>query len=361
MTMPADPPIAVTLVTGFLGAGKTSWLNGELRAGRVPGNSLILVNDFGQLNIDADLIVAREDRILRLADGCICCTLGDNLAARLSDIGRERLPPAALYIEGSGVADTRRLRDVVRLNRRFGLHRCVCLVDASSVERLTAMPDTEALWRSQILGATEIVVNRMGAGVSPVLQQLLEDRQAAGVRLVWQPDQAVGTANTADTRLDECAMRGRLAARDLSAAQAPGACERQMEAVAFGHRSKDQESEAASDGLDGASIGWDGTYRVMGGWVGKSFVHRGVACLARVDALLVQYADVLLRAKGWLQAEEADGEWRVLNFVPGQLHWRPLDSPGAWSAGVLTCVGRQGSRFRALGQALVDLGFERAG
>ena len=72
-------PIPVTLLTGFLGAGKTSYLNARLRRGIPPG-SLILVNDFGDINIDAELIEYRDEQILRLSNGCICCTLGGSLA-----------------------------------------------------------------------------------------------------------------------------------------------------------------------------------------------------------------------------------------------------------------------------------------
>ena len=71
--------IPVTLLTGFLGAGKTTYLN-LLLSRDAPRGSLILVNDFGDVNIDAELIDYRDESILRLTNGCICCTLGGSLA-----------------------------------------------------------------------------------------------------------------------------------------------------------------------------------------------------------------------------------------------------------------------------------------
>lgn len=339
----AESRIPVTLVTGFLGAGKTSWLNRQLRTGQVPANSLILVNDFGQLNIDAELIVARDEQIIRLADGCICCTLGDNLAARLSAIGRQWPPPAALYIEGSGVADTGRLRDVVRINRRFEDRRCLCLVDASSAERLTAGADTASLWRSQISGATDILVNRTSAGVPAVLAALLADRMDAGARVVWQ-EPTGGTVPSGDVR----GARGGLVRPDDVQGE-----------IGHGASGDIRQWEGAIPSEGSCSLfsgGRAARYRMQGVWTSKAFSQAGVLRLSDVDEVLTEHADSLLRVKGWLRGEETGGDWRLLNFVPGQLGWSPVDV--APVGGRLCCVGRQGARFEAFGNALCGLGFE---
>lgn len=337
--------IPVTLLTGFLGAGKTTWLNQQLAAGRLPANSLILVNDFGRLQIDASLIVARDEQIIRLADGCICCTLGDNLAAQLSDIARREVRPAALYIEGSGVADPRRLQAAVQLNRHFSLAECLCVVDASSAERLSREADTAGLWRAQIEAATRVIINRQPAGGLPtVLQQVL------GRRTV-QADEPCGTAPPPSSG------GGQLLTPSV---QLVGPYRMTSSDRPIGDVG--QSSAAASEGRLLATVAgdlharsglFDGGYRMQGAWQGLSFVQEGMLDPAALEAVLAQHADVMLRAKGWLRCEP-DGRWQMFQFTPGQPRWLPSSPrPGA---GQLACVGRHGSRLRQCVAALLALG-----
>jgi G3E family GTPase len=96
--------IPVTIVTGFLGAGKTSLLNHILTAPH--GLRIaVLVNDFGAVNIDADLISNRDGEVVSLENGCICCSLSDGLLAAASRILRLPQPPDRIVIETSGVSD----------------------------------------------------------------------------------------------------------------------------------------------------------------------------------------------------------------------------------------------------------------
>src|SRR5574344_2155367 len=88
--------IPVVLLSGFLGAGKTTALNRWIQAGIEP-NSLIIVNDFGQLNIDAELIDYEDEQIIRLQNGCVCCTLGGSMAEKMAEIGRLSPAPSQVY------------------------------------------------------------------------------------------------------------------------------------------------------------------------------------------------------------------------------------------------------------------------
>ena len=81
----------VTVVGGYLGAGKTTLVNHLLRTAQ--GVRLaILVNDFGSLAIDADLIEARSDNLISIAGGCVCCSFGSDLMGALMKLS-EGVPP----------------------------------------------------------------------------------------------------------------------------------------------------------------------------------------------------------------------------------------------------------------------------
>lgn len=99
----------VTVVTGFLGSGKTTLINGLLRH---PGmaDTAVLVNEFGEIAIDHLLVEALDEATVLLGAGCLCCALRDDLAAALADLLARRrtgaLPPfRRVLLETSGLAD----------------------------------------------------------------------------------------------------------------------------------------------------------------------------------------------------------------------------------------------------------------
>lgn len=95
--------LPVTVIGGYLGAGKTTLVNHLLRHNG--GLRLaVLVNEFGDLPIDADLIEAEEDGLISISGGCVCCAFGSDLIGALEDINAMVPRPDHVLIEASGVA-----------------------------------------------------------------------------------------------------------------------------------------------------------------------------------------------------------------------------------------------------------------
>lgn len=100
--------LPLTVIGGYLGAGKTTLLN-HLLNNSAGLRIVVLVNDFGDINIDADLIESADGETIALTNGCTCCTLADGLTTVLAEL-RERADRFDhIVIEASGVADPRKI------------------------------------------------------------------------------------------------------------------------------------------------------------------------------------------------------------------------------------------------------------
>ena len=109
---PAGQPFEVDVVAGFLGAGKTTYLRHALASVDPDVPTVALINDFGELGIDGSLLSGRGAEVVELPNGCICCSLRQDLAQQL----RETLAsykPQRVLIEPSGVADVASLLGVL--------------------------------------------------------------------------------------------------------------------------------------------------------------------------------------------------------------------------------------------------------
>jgi G3E family GTPase len=152
-------PVPILLVCGFLGAGKTSVMN-HLLAHTEGRRIAVVVNDFGAINIDAELIAGASDGVVSLSNGCICCSLEGDLLRVLSGLLRREERPEFIVIETSGVADpadiVRNLMDPV-IWREAPLETVLCVVDASA----PAASLEDPLLRSQVRAADVVALSKV--------------------------------------------------------------------------------------------------------------------------------------------------------------------------------------------------------
>lgn len=126
--------LPVTIIGGYLGAGKTTLVNHLLRN----ANGLriaVLVNEFGELAIDEDLIEAEDDDIISIAGGCVCCSFGSDLTAAMMEMAKMDPPPNHLLIESSGVAIPSAIAGSVSLLSDFRVDGIVILADAETLRQ----------------------------------------------------------------------------------------------------------------------------------------------------------------------------------------------------------------------------------
>ncbi len=172
--------VPVTLLAGYLGAGKTTALNRLLA--RTDRPIAVLVNDVGEINIDQRLIARRHGDVVELTDGCICCSLTDGLAAAFEQIRARPSAPDHLVIELSGVADPTQVIPWAR-SAGFRLDSVVTMVDTEHIVDRLDDPLTGPLVQRQLDAAdvvlmtkTDLVDDAYRTEVTDRVRQLVGDR-----------------------------------------------------------------------------------------------------------------------------------------------------------------------------------------
>ncbi len=156
-------PPGVSVVAGFLGSGKTTFLNRVLRAD-VGVRMAVLVNDFGELNIDAEFIESHDGDTIALTNGCICCTIRDDLLSALRRVFSFEPKVEHVLIEASGVADPRAMSQTffhLEQQKRIRLDARIAVVDA---EQLPALgPRDLSLAHDQMSESDVVLINKCDA------------------------------------------------------------------------------------------------------------------------------------------------------------------------------------------------------
>jgi G3E family GTPase len=175
--LPAEPTTQkskVFLVSGFLGSGKTTLVKRILGWQTDLSDTVVLVNEFGEVGIDGALLGGSGSKVVELTSGCICCTLKADLLRCLSDI-QEKFKPHRIIIESSGVADPAAVIAVLAestLAASMELEKIVTVLDADYWE---VRENFGSLFFSQLATAHLILLNKIDLVQEDLVSTFLQE------------------------------------------------------------------------------------------------------------------------------------------------------------------------------------------
>ncbi|MFK7835407.1 MAG: GTP-binding protein [Sulfitobacter sp.] len=224
--------LPLSVISGYLGAGKTTLIN-RLLAEDHGLNLMVMVNDFGAINIDEALISRQDKDVIALTNGCVCCTMGADLYIALGDALDRRPRPDHLIIEASGIADPMAIAGAAIAEPEMSYAGIVTLVDGQNITTLLADEMIAPQVLQQIKAADMTVLTKVNApsdalvaafeaqGVA--LPEHLADGSIADLLLNVLPKPRAGTAkghavyaswqHQRDDTLSRAALDQKLAAR----------------------------------------------------------------------------------------------------------------------------------------------------
>lgn len=179
--MPETLP--TTVIGGYLGAGKTTLLNALLRQAQPgsgsPGFRLaVLVNDFGDISIDADLIQSVDANIMQLAGGCVCCTIGSDLISSLVSLSETLGEVDHVLIETSGVALPGTVAATIGIASGVRPNGVLVLADAVNLQRQQSDTYIGDTITRQLASADLIILTKTDLIPTEHCKRLLHDLQA---------------------------------------------------------------------------------------------------------------------------------------------------------------------------------------
>lgn len=318
--MNKQSPIPVTLVSGFLGSGKTTLLNKILSSDHGL-RMAVMVNDFGAINIDSDLIVSQTQTTVSLANGCICCTVESDLIEQLGRLLSDRQNrPEYILIEASGVSSPGKIARTLKypqFREALAIDSIITVVDTEQFEQLEG--EMAQLAMDQLDVADIIVLNKVDR---------VERSQIEALKSRWLYPRA---------RVLECAYGDVALELVLGVGRGnPLVCftpARLGSAPSLGPAAADHSS-------------------VFESW---SFASDRPMALDTLRATLAQLPASIYRAKGTLHIAEVPGRRFVMHLVGSRCEILP---DRAWGEDTphtqLVCIGKRG----ALAREALELSFQ---
>ncbi len=160
--------ISVYIISGFLGSGKTTVLN-NLLLQFCNEKNIVIENEFGKINIDATLVNGTFENVYELTNGCICCSMNNQLLETLTQIISLENQPDNLFIETTGIADAGEIAanfTSLFVSESFHLKKIVTVVDA---ENVLFYKDYNSEVQKQIVAADSIVINKSALVTTEIL------------------------------------------------------------------------------------------------------------------------------------------------------------------------------------------------
>lgn len=153
-------PIPTYILSGFLGSGKTTLLIELLRFSRFHGRKVaVLMNEFGDINIDGELLTGEGFSVIELSDGCVCCQIGEDFIQAFTEVAR-RLPEM-IFVEATGLADPVELLDQATMPHLLPLihvTKLVTVADPKNFPRLSKV--LEKIVRRQVQFADAVFISK---------------------------------------------------------------------------------------------------------------------------------------------------------------------------------------------------------